>query len=65
MLQPEQQQHSILNPLREAGDRTHILMDTSQVHKPTEPQQELPAVRFLTHCATAGALLFLFVVVYL
>ena len=26
------QQHWILNPLSEARDRTHILMDTSQVH---------------------------------
>ena len=24
-------QHQILNPLSEAGDETHILMDTSQV----------------------------------
>ena len=24
----------ILNPLSEAGDRTHILMDTSQIHNP-------------------------------
>ena len=26
------QQHWILNPLREARDQTHILMDISQVH---------------------------------
>ena len=26
------QQCQILNPLMEAGDRTHILMDTSQIH---------------------------------
>ena len=25
-------QHQILNPLTEARDQTHILMDTSQVH---------------------------------
>jgi len=33
--------HQILNPLSEARDQTHILMDTSQVHY-TEPQWELP-----------------------
>ena len=27
-------QHWILNPLSETRDRTHILMDTSQVHNP-------------------------------
>ena len=26
------QQHWILNPLSKAGNRTHILMDTSQIH---------------------------------
>ena len=26
------QQHQILNPLREAGDGTHIFMDNSQTH---------------------------------
>ena len=26
------QQHQILNPLNEAGNRTHILMDASRVH---------------------------------
>ena len=30
-LHPSSQQHRILNPLSEARDRTHILMDTSQV----------------------------------
>ena len=33
------QQYQILNPLSEAKDRTHILMDISQVF-PTEPQRE-------------------------
>ena len=28
---PQPQQHGILNPLSKASDRTHILMDTSQV----------------------------------
>ena len=32
-------QHQILNPLREAKDRTYIRMDTSQIH---------------FHCATTG-----------
>ena len=27
-------QHRILNPLSEARDRTHILMDASQIHEP-------------------------------
>ena len=27
-------QHQILNPLSEAKDRTHILMDTSRIHNP-------------------------------
>ena len=31
----------ILNPLSEARDQTHILMDTSCVLNPTEPQQKL------------------------
>ena len=31
----------IPNPPSEARDGTHILMDTCQVLKPTEPQQEL------------------------
>ena len=34
-------QHGILNPLREARDRIHILTDTSWVLKPIEPQWEL------------------------
>ena len=28
------QQHQVLNPLREARDRTHNLMDTNRVHNP-------------------------------
>ena len=35
------QQHWILNPLNEARDRTHILMDNSQGYYPSEPQWEL------------------------
>ena len=39
----------ILNPLREARDRTHILMDTSQFlsEPPAEPQWELPQAFFM------------------
>ena len=36
-------QHWILNLLREARDRTHILMDTMSGSLPTEPQGELPS----------------------
>ena len=36
------QQHWILNPVSEASDRTHILMDTSWVLNPLlKPQREL------------------------
>ena len=34
-------QRQILSPLIEARDRTRILMDTSLVLNPAEPQQEL------------------------
>ena len=50
---PQSQQHRILNPLNEARDQTHILMDTSQVHYHWATAGT-PAVRFLTHCAMAG-----------
>ena len=39
-LRHSSQQHWILNPLSEARDRTHILMDSSQIH---------------FHCAMKGA----------
>ena len=39
-------QHQILNPLSEAGDQTHIPMDTSEVRHP-EPQWELPEVKLI------------------
>ena len=38
-LHPSSQQHWILNPLSEARDQTHILMNTSQI---------------CFHCATVG-----------
>ena len=38
---PSSQQCQILNPLIEARDRTHILMDTSRF-VPAEPWRELP-----------------------
>ena len=34
-------QHQILNPMREARDHTHILMDTMLGSKPSAPQREL------------------------
>ena len=36
------QPHQILNPLSKARDQTQILMDTSPVLDPTEPQREFP-----------------------
>ena len=39
------QQWWILNPLREAGDRTCILMDTSQIRS-TKPQWEFLSLWF-------------------
>ena len=43
---PQPQQHEILNPLSEARDRTHILMDTSRICS-IEPQRELPFFHFV------------------
>ena len=45
-------QLQILNPVGEARDQTHTLMDATQVHYP-EPQQELPYIMFdsATHLA--------------
>ena len=40
------QQHRILNPLIEARDQTHILMDTSWIHYP-EPPWELHIKYFI------------------
>ena len=35
-------EHKILNPLREARDKTHSLMDTMLGSQPPEPQWEFP-----------------------
>ena len=37
-------QHHILNPVREARDRTCILMDTSQVHNPLSHNRNSPDI---------------------
>ena len=49
-------QYQILNPLIEARDGTHILMDTMLGSQPTEPQQELPELRscYLLKCISLG-----------
>ena len=41
-------QHKILNPLSEARDRTHILMDTSQTRKGAPSWYIVRSVRFAT-----------------
>ena len=46
-LQPMLPQHWILNPLSEAGDRTHILRDTMSGSQHAELQWELPDLFFL------------------
>ena len=33
-------QRQILNQMSEARDQTHVLMDTSQILKPLQPQQD-------------------------
>ena len=43
-------QHQILNPLSEAGDLTHILMDTGRIH---------------FHCTTMGMSEFCLVLIFL
>ena len=40
------QERQVLHPLSEARDRTHILMDTSQVHKLLSHKGELPRITF-------------------
>ena len=48
-------QHQILNAMSEAGDQTPSSWILGGFTS-TEPQRELPAVGFLTHCAIAGVL---------